>query len=108
MTFGLRIENLELVIERGRERVGLGSWRRYIVTTCILPRDFERARRNKGVTWRYEGVTGNAKCRMQSGECRGKGDGGEIRIKIRRGGGHRGHFTRKVVRTSVNTGVLNG
>ena len=46
-----------MVIERGRERVGLGSWRRYIVTTCILPKDFERVRRYKGVTCRYRDVT---------------------------------------------------
>jgi hypothetical protein len=39
-----------LVIEREGKRVGLGCPSRYVVTNCILPRDFEQARRYKGVT----------------------------------------------------------
>ena len=44
-------------LERGGGGVGLGVWSRHIVTTCILPRDFERITRNKGVTGASQGVT---------------------------------------------------
>ena len=75
MTFGWEREGggrrarteIRIKIREGqREGVGLGSWRRYIVTTCILPKDFERVRRYKGVTWRYRGVTGNTECGKQT------------------------------------------